>query len=150
MNEAKGIAIAVIDGLGGGLGVQIVERLRAELGTAPEIIALGTNGVATDRMVRAGASRGATGENAFRVVLRGADVLIAPIGVVIADSMMGEITEAMAFHVLNCPAPKFLVPVSQSHFTIVGLEPKPLARLVADAVSALEDWMEASKSSASP
>lgn len=132
---------AVIDGMGGGMGAQIIAQLRKDLGTGAEIVALGANAVATDRMVRAGASRGATGENAFRVTLRTVDCILAPIGVIIPDSMMGEITTAMAVHVTESPAAKYLIPFAQPHFTIVGMDAKPVARLIAEGSAAVRDYL---------
>jgi len=126
--------IAVIDGLGGGIGTQIVAQLKQELGDKAEIIALGTNSVATDRMVRAGAHRGATGENAIRVMCAHFDLLVAPIGVVLPDAMMGEISPSIATSVFGCKAEKILIPIVQQHFTLAGYEPKPVAALIAEAV----------------
>ena len=126
--------IAVIDGLGGGIGTQIVAHLKRELGDAAEIIALGTNSTATDRMVRAGAHRGATGENAIRVMTGQVDIVVAPLGVVLPDAMMGEITPGVAAAVFGCKAEKILIPIVQQHFTLAGYEPKPVAALIAEAV----------------
>jgi hypothetical protein len=128
------MVIVVIDGMGGGIGAQIVSRLKQELKEDAELIALGTNAVATDRMVRAGAARGATGENAIRVSIGLADYLVAPIGVVIPDSMMGEITAGIAGTVFGSRAKKLLIPIVHQHFTIVGLEQKPVSLLIAEAV----------------
>lgn len=133
------IRIAVIDGMGGGIGAQIAGKLRQELGDTVEIIALGSNAVATDRMIRAGADRGATGENALRVSVSQVDYIVAPLGAVIPNSMMGEITPAMAEAVMNGPAEKLLVPVTQQHFTLVGLELNPLSQLVEQAVALLKE-----------
>ena len=84
--------VAVIDGMGGGIGAQIVTQLRQELPLDVEILALGTNAVATDRMMKARASRGASGENAIRVSIGQADFILAPIAVVVPNSLMGEVT----------------------------------------------------------
>ena len=84
--------IAVIDGMGGGIGVQIVTQIRQELPLDVETLALGSNAVATDRMMQARANRGASGENAIRVSVNLADFVLGPIGIVIPNSMMGEIT----------------------------------------------------------
>ena len=127
--------IAVIDGMGGGLGVQLVAGMVAQLGSQVEIIALGTNAMATNSMVRAGAARGATGENAVRVSLRRADIVVGPLGIVIPNALMGEITPQIAETVASCEARKILVPVNQSHFEIVGLETRPLVSLIKDAVA---------------
>ena len=127
--------IAVVDGMGGGLGVQLVAGLTAQLGARAEVIALGTNALATNNMVRAGAARGATGENAVAVSLRKADIVTGPIGIVIPDAMMGEITPVIAAAVAGCDARKILLPVSQSHFEIVGLENRPLGTVLKEAVA---------------
>jgi hypothetical protein len=127
--------IAVVDGMGGGLGVQLVANLTAQLGARAEIIALGTNALATNNMVRAGAARGATGENAVMVSLRKADVVTGPIGIVIANAMMGEITPKIAEFVAGCDAHKVLLPVNQTHFEIIGLESRPLGTVIKEAVS---------------
>lgn len=128
--------IAVIDGMGGGLGVQLVTQISQVLPKSM-IIALGTNSFATNNMVRAGASRGATGENAVRVSLRKVDIVVGPIGIVIPNALMGEITPAIAEIVASSDARKILVPVSQNHFEIVGLENKPLVSLIKDAVNSV-------------
>ncbi len=88
--------ITVIDGMGGGIGAQIVTQLHEELPLDVDILALGANAVATQKMMEARASRGASGENAIRVSIGQADFILAPIGVVIPNSMMGEITPGIA------------------------------------------------------
>lgn len=130
-----GMIIAVVDGMGGGLGAQLITQLSAQLGAGVEIIALGTNALATNNMVRAGASRGATGENAVMVSLPKAAVVAGPIGIVIANAMMGEITPKIAETVACCDAHKVLLPVSQNHFEIIGLESRPLGVVIKDAVA---------------
>ncbi len=125
--------IAVIDGLGGGIGTQIVAQLKDAVGERAEIVALGSNAVATDRMIRAGAVRGATGENAIRVSVAYADIIVAPLGVVLPDAMMGEISAGIAAAVLGSRAEKFLIPTAQHHFVLVGLEPRPVGALIAQA-----------------
>ena len=126
--------IAVIDGMGGGIGAQIVTQLRQELSLEVEIIALGANAIATDKMMKANASRGASGENAIRVSVNLADFIVAPIGVVIPNSMMGEITPAIAEAVAGARGRKLLLPVNQPHFEIMGIEVKPLTRQISTAV----------------
>jgi hypothetical protein len=125
--------IAVIDGMGGGIGAQIVVQLKTEIADRAEIIALGSNATATDRMIKAGAARGATGENAVRVSVGTADFVLGPIGIVIPDAMMGEITPGIAQAVFGSRAEKFLIPLVQQHFTIVGFEMKPVGVLIAQA-----------------
>lgn len=131
--------IAVIDGMGGGIGAQIVAQLKQEIGDRAEIIALGTNASATDRMVRAGADRGASGENAVRVSVVSADIILGPIGIVIPDSMMGEVTAVIAQAVFSCGAEKLLIPLAQQHFTIVGFESKPVGTLIAQTVQMVKE-----------
>lgn len=87
--------ILIIDGQGGMLGKQMVEAVK-RLQADGEIIAVGTNSIATANMLKAGADRGATGENAVIVAARSADIIVGPIGIVIADSLLGEITPKMA------------------------------------------------------
>jgi hypothetical protein len=132
MNAAKK-TIAVIDGLGGGIGAELVARLKEAAGTA-DIIALGSNAVATERMINAGAVRGASGENAISVSIRTVDFIVAPIGVIIANSMMGEITPGIAGAVLSAPGRRVLLPLQNDHFTLAGVENLPLSRMIEKAV----------------
>ncbi|MCL4393524.1 MAG: DUF3842 family protein [Chloroflexi bacterium] len=132
------MVIAVIDGMGGGIGVQIVTQLRQELPEA-EILALGANAVATDRMMQAKASRGASGENAIRRSIALADVVVAPIGVIVPNSMMGEITPGIAEAVVGARGRKLLLPVNQPHFEIVGIESKPLAKQIGAAIAIIKE-----------
>ena len=132
------MTIAVIDGVGGGIGAQVVERLRREELPGASIIALGANAVATQRMVDAGADRGASGENAIRVTVPTADFIIGPIGIVLPNAMMGEITPGIAEAVFAAPGKKLLLPLSQPHFVIVGMAQRNVNDLIADAVAALK------------
>ena len=119
--------IVIIDGQGGGFGRALIEALRAG-GVTQEIVAVGTNALATSAMLRAGASAGATGENAAR-----ARILAGPIGLVMANSMLGECSPAMARAVAESPAHKVLIPVAKCGAHIAGLPEKPLAQYIADA-----------------
>jgi hypothetical protein len=127
--------IVIIDGLGGGVGAQLTARLREALGTGVELVALGTNSSATERMLKAGADRGATGENAIRVSVGGGDLIVGPIGIVIPDSMMGEITAAMVAAVLAAGGTRILLPLQQSHLILAGVEDVPLGELIRRAVA---------------
>ena len=129
------MVIAVIDGMGGGLGVQLVIQLKAQLMSKVEIIALGTNALATNSMVKAGAHRGATGENAIAVSVRRSDIVVGPIGIVIPNALMGEITPRIAAAIADTDARKILIPVNQNHFEIAGLDSKPMAFWIKEAVS---------------
>jgi len=124
------VRICVIDGQGGGIGSVVIRRLKEEYGESVEVLALGTNAIATSQMMRARANRGATGENAIRVSIRDADVIIGPIGIVLADAMMGEVTPGIAREVAACAARKFLLPLTQENVEVVGVAREPLPHLV--------------------
>lgn len=125
--------ILVIDGQGGGLGKQLVAAIKAELPEA-ELTAVGTNSVAASAMRKAGADRAATGENAVRVGCRRADVIVGPIGIVIADALLGEITPAMAAAVGQSAAKRVLIPMNHCDNLVVGAEVQPVGKLVQEAV----------------
>ena len=134
--------VAVIDGMGGGIGAQIVTQLRQELPLDVEILALGTNAVATDRMMKARASRGASGENAIRVSIGQADFVLAPIGVVVPNSLMGEVTPAIAEAIAGAPGRKLFLPINQPHFQIVGIEWKALTKQISTAIDVIRQALE--------
>ena len=125
--------VLIIDGQGGGFGRAIIEALRAK-GYTGEVLAVGTNALATSAMLKAGASAAATGENAVRVCAKTADVIAGPIGIVLKDAMMGEITGAMAAAVAESPAKRVLVPVQRCDTRIAGADGAPLQALLDDAV----------------
>ena len=125
--------IVVIDGQGGGIGRQLVARLREALPDAA-IVAVGANCSATNAMLKAGASSGATGENAVVVACRRADVIAGPVGIVIADALGGEITPTMAVAVAQSPARRVLLPFNHCENLIVGVADYNVARLVQSAV----------------
>lgn len=112
--------ILVIDGQGGGLGKQIIEGIRKSEMSC-EIIAAGTNSIASSAMHKAGADNSATGENAVVVNSRDADIIIGPIGIVIADSLFGEISEAMAAAVGRSKALKLLIPINLCNNIVIGV-----------------------------
>ncbi len=136
------MVIVVIDGLGGGIGTQIVTQIRKELPLDVEIIALGTNAIAADKMMRARANRGASGENAIRVSINLADFILAPIGVVIPNSMLGEVTPAIAAAVAGARGRKLLLPINQPHFEIVGIEWKALTKQISAAIEVIRQALE--------
>lgn len=131
--------ILVVDGMGGGIGAQLVSQLSGQLVSGAEIVCVGTNAWATQSMVKAGASRGATGENAVKVMARSADIITGPIGIVISNALMGEITPAMAEAIASSAARKVLVPVTQGHFEIVGMENRPLVLNIRDAAGRIAE-----------
>jgi hypothetical protein len=134
--------VGVVDGMGGRIGAEIVAELREELGESVEIWALGTNGIATQKMLRAGAQQGATGENAISVSIRRVDYIIAPIGVVIPHAMMGEVSPAIAAAVATAAGRKLLIPVNQPYFEIIGVKADPLAAHIRSAVETLRDLIQ--------
>ena len=131
MDKAKGMKrICVIDGQGGGIGSAVIKQVKAVLGETVEIIALGTNAIATAKMLKARANRGASGENAIVHTVARADMIIGSIGIVMANAMMGEVTPAMATAISNSPAKKLLLPLTQENISIVGVSSAPLPRLI--------------------
>lgn len=124
------LRIAVIDGQGGGIGAAIVKRLRDEIQEEVEIIALGTNSTATSAMMKARANRGATGENAIVRTSREVDVIAGPISIIMANSMLGELTPRMAEAISSSRAEKLLIPMSQERLEVIGVAREPLPHLV--------------------
>ena len=133
--------IAVIDGMGGGIGAQIVTQLRQELPLSVEILALGANAIATQKMMQARASRGASGENAICVSVNKADFILAPIGVVIPNSMMGEITPGIAIAVASARGRKLLLPINQPHFELVGIEWQAITKQISAAIDLIRETL---------
>ena len=125
--------VLVIDGQGGGLGRQLVAAVKKAVPQAV-VTAIGTNSAATSTMLKAGADRAATGENAVVVNCRRADVIVGPIGIVIADSLLGEITPAMAAAVCQSSAARVLIPINHCDNIVVGVPNQPIGQLVAAAV----------------
>ena len=136
--------ILVIDGQGGGLGRQLVAAVQQAVPEA-RITAVGTNSQATAAMRKAGAHRTATGENAVVVACRKADVIVGPIGMVIADALLGEITPAMALAVAQSSARRLLLPVSHCDNLVAGVEDSSVARLVQCAADTLRQLAEENK-----
>ena len=132
----KNFELLIIDAQGGGIGRQLISSILQALPDA-EITAVGTNSAATSAMLKAGAHRAATGENAVIVASRRADVIMGPVGIVIADSMLGEITPAMAAAVGQSAAARILIPFDRCTNIIAGVPDMSAAMLINSAVSAL-------------
>ena len=126
--------ILVIDGQGGQLGSQIIRELVAKISDI-QITAIGTNAAATAAMLKAGAAKAATGENPVIVACRKADIIIGPIGIVIADSLMGEVTPDMAVAVGQSDAVRILIPVNKCENMVAGVGSQPTSVLIQDAIS---------------
>lgn len=137
--------IAVIDGQGGGMGKAIVEKLRQEFGEAVEILALGTNALAAAIMLKAGANEGASGENAIVYCSSKVDVIMGPIGVIAANSMLGELTPQMAKTIAESPARKILIPMNRCNIQIAGVRSEPLPHQVDNAIEMMKNIMRGEK-----
>ena len=125
--------VVIMDAQGGGVGRMLVEQIKKRL-PEQKLIVVGTNAAATAAMLRSGADQGATGENAVRVNAARADLILAPIGLVLCDAMLGEVTAGTALAVGGSPAHKILVPVSRCGVTIAGAPAMTLAEAVSKAV----------------
>ncbi len=129
--------IVVIDGQGGQLGAQLVKEILSQFQNI-NLTAIGTNAVATAAMLKAGAKNAATGENPVVVASRNADVIIGPVGIVIADSLLGEITEKMAVSVGKSDATRILIPMNRCDNLIAGIENMSIGMLIEDALKKLK------------
>ena len=129
--------ILIIDGQGGQLGAQLVKEIMAGFADV-QITAVGTNATATATMLKAGAKQAATGENPVLVACRRADVIIRPIGIVIADSMYGEITPKMAVAVGQADATRILIPMNRCENVIVGVEDVTVTAMVEGVLKKLD------------
>ncbi|MBP5225335.1 MAG: DUF3842 family protein [Lachnospiraceae bacterium] len=133
--------ILVIDAQGGGIGRQLVGEIRKDYPDA-YILAVGTNSAATMAMLKAGATEGATGENPVVVGCRTADIIVGPVGIVIADSLLGEITEKMAVAVAKSPAVKILLPFNQCSNIIAGVPDLNVTMLIRKALEEIAKAVE--------
>ncbi len=134
MQEIKKKKVCVIDGQGGGIGSVIIKKLKEKFEENIEIIALGTNAIATSQMLKSRANRGASGTNAIVQTVKGVDLIIGPVGIIMPHAMMGEVTREMAEAVAVSPAGKMLLPLTQDNITIVGLPHIPLPLLVDELI----------------
>lgn len=129
--------IMIIDGQGGRLGRQLAESALKRFPSC-ELRAVGTNSIATDSMLKSGVKLAATGENAVIVGCRSADIIVGPLGIVIADSMLGEITPAMATAVAQSSAAKILIPTNRCNNLVAGIGAMPIGDMIADALNKIE------------
>ena len=128
------IKICVIDGQGGGIGATVIKYIKLAYGERIELIALGTNAIATSQMLRAGANKGASGENAICHTVRTVHCIVGPVSISWANAMLGEVTPRMAEAVMSCAATKYLLPLSQENAEIMGVKTEPLPHLVEQLV----------------
>ena len=133
------LKIASIDGQGGGIGSLIVKRLREEFRDSIEITALGTNAAATTAMMKAGADRGASGENAIIRNAGKVDLITGPISIMLPNAMLGELTAGMAEAVSSSPARKLLIPLNQEQVDIIGFRREPLPHLIDELIQNIKE-----------
>lgn len=126
--------VCVIDGQGGGIGSTIIKKIKECFGEDVEVIALGTNAIATAQMLKARANRGASGENAIVQTVKTVDVILGPLAIVIAHAMMGEVTPGMAEAVAASPAAKLLLPLTQEKVVLAGIAGLPLPHLIDELI----------------
>jgi hypothetical protein len=137
--EKRKKSIAVIDGQGGGIGSAMIKRLREDLAEQVEIIGLGTNAMATGAMLKGGANKGASGENAIVQTVKTVDIIIGTTGIVLANSMMGELTPKMAEAIASSPAIKCLLPLKMPELEIIGAPKEPLPHLIDQLVKRIKE-----------
>ncbi len=130
--------VVLIDGQGGRLGQLLAEAITAAH-IPCDLTAIGTNSIATSAMLKGGAKQGATGENPVIVACRSADIIIGPIGIVSADSLLGEITPAMAVAIGQSKAVKLLLPVSHCNNQVIGVKPLTMSEMVKATVERLKE-----------
>ncbi|MDA8307913.1 MAG: DUF3842 family protein [Deltaproteobacteria bacterium] len=129
------VRIAVIDGQGGGIGTTIIKRIKEVFGERAEVWALGTNAIATAQMMKAGANRGASGENAIRHSAAQVDVIIGTIAILLSNAMMGEMTASMVCAIGESRAAKLILPLTQEPISVVGTIREPLPHMVDRLIS---------------
>lgn len=136
--------IAVVDGQGGGIGKHITEKLRRELPENVEILALGTNALATSLMLKAGANEGASGENAVIWNAPRVDLIVGSLSILIPNGMLGELTSRMAEAIASSPAPKVLLPFARGKVELVGQRGEPLPHLIDELVNRVKEFVKLS------
>jgi len=140
VNRRK-ITVLIMDGQGGQMGSQLIKTILSNFDDL-DLIAVGTNAAASVAMLKAGASQAATGENPARVAVKRADVIIGPIGIVIADSMLGEVTPAMAAAVGSADATRILIPVNRCENIVAGVSDMSTADILRDVVKKLREVLD--------
>jgi len=134
------VVIVVMDGQGGGIGAAVIKALRHEPALDHlEVLALGTNSIATSRMMKSGANRGATGENAVVQTCPQADIILGPMSIIMPNAMMGEVTPRMAEAVTTSTCRKILIPLTQERVSLVGTKGEPLPHLVDQVIRIIKE-----------
>ena len=140
--EKKKKSIVVIDGQGGGIGGLMIKRLREAFGEEIEVIGLGTNAMATGAMLKAGANKGASGENAIVQTVKAVDMIVGTTAIVLANSMMGELTPKMAEAIASSPALKCLLPLKMPDVEIIGASKEPLPHLIDQLIKRIKEIIQ--------
>lgn len=136
------MTVLVIDGQGGNLGKQLVQQILLQFPDT-DLIAVGTNSIATSNMLKGGAKKAATGENAVVVCAAKADVIVGPLGIVLADALLGEVTQRMAAAVGTSDAVRILIPMSKCDTFVAGVSDTSSATLIDDAMKKLHSVLSA-------
>ncbi|MCL2839505.1 MAG: DUF3842 family protein [Defluviitaleaceae bacterium] len=136
----KLINILVVDGMGGGIGKALIERIKTELPNI-KITAVGTNAIATTAMLKAGADASATGENAIVYNASRVDFIIGVTGIIIANSMYGEVSPKMTKAISASPAHKILIPIDKCNMTVVGVKPASMQVFIKEVVDKLSEYI---------
>ncbi len=136
------LRICVIDGQGGGIGSAIIKKLREKFLDKIEIIAIGTNSIATSAMLKAKANKGATGENSIKIVADNVDIIIGPISIILPNSMLGELTPEMATYISMSRAKKILLPFTQENIEVIGVVNEPLPHMIDKLVEKIEEYVK--------
>lgn len=131
--------IAVIDGQGGGIGKSIIEQIRRVICNDIEIIALGTNSLATSNMLKAGANEAATGENAISVTCQQVDIIVGPLAIIFADAMLGEISQSISTAIARSSAKKMLLPMNRCGVMVAGIKNKGIQDLIYEIVCEIQE-----------
>jgi len=137
--EKQKKSVAVIDGQGGGIGSLIIKRLREAFVEEVEVIGLGTNAMTTGALLKAGANKGASGENAIVQTVKTVDIVIGTTSIILANSMMGELTPKMAEAIASSPAKKCLLPLKVPEVEIIGAPKEPLPHLVDQLIKRIQE-----------
>ena len=135
--------VAVIDGQGGGIDKSLIRCIKKRFGSNVQVIALGTNFGATSAMIKEGADKGASGENAIVVTSQNVDIILGPLGIIISNAMLGEITPAMAVAITSSEAKKILIPLNICNVSIIGTEEYKLSQLLDIAINTIEELLNA-------
>lgn len=138
MKKERAAAIVIIDGQGGRMGSLFIEKWKKQNKSGSELIAVGTNSIATASMLKAGADKAATGENPVMVNVKKADYIIGPIGILAADALLGEVTPAMAAAVAQSEAAKLLIPVNSCGICVAGVGEHTLSELIDEVIEMIE------------